>query len=179
MFAPGLATIQGAVTLPVRRRFRDPGPGKSRENKAPGLILPLAVKINGTAFESSAPDQESSWRRGIGPCVFPLRGLGIEGAETEPLDDRSLIRSLEKFQRNAAIQDLARPQPAGALTPGSIRERKEAVGAPLAFKKIKLLCLRVCGFDNSMAHIDLRIGLLRNRVQSHVIQGNLNLDSGL
>jgi hypothetical protein len=30
-----------------------------------------------------------------------------------------------------------------------------------------------------MAHIDLRIGLPRNRVQSHVIQGNLNLDSGM
>ena len=179
MFAPGLAAIQGAVTLPVRRRFADPGPGMSGENKAPGLILPLAVKINGTAFESSAPDQESSRRRGIGPGVFPLRTLGIEGAETEPLDDGSLIRPLEEFERNAAIQDLARPQPAGALTPGSIRERKEAVGAPLAFKKVKLLCLRVCGFDNYMAHIDLRIGLPRNCVQSHVIQGNLNLDSGL
>ena len=150
MFAPGFATIQRAVTLPVRGHFGDPGPGKSRENVAPGLILPLAVKIDGTVFESSAPDQESSRRRCVRPGMFPLRGLGIEGAEPEALDDRSLIRSLEEFQRNAAIQDLARRQRAGALAPGSIGQRKAAVGVPLAFEKIKLLCLRVRGFENYM-----------------------------
>jgi hypothetical protein len=91
----------------VGRPLRDPRPGEPRANLAPCLILPLAVQIDGAAFKSSAPDLEATRRRSVRPRVFPLGGLRIEGAETEALDHRSLIRSLEKFQGNAAIQDLA------------------------------------------------------------------------
>jgi hypothetical protein len=72
----------------------------------PSLIFPLAVKIDGVAFKSSAPDQEATRRGRVCPRMFPLGGLRIEGAETEALDHRSLIGSLEEFQEGAAIQDL-------------------------------------------------------------------------
>src|SRR5712692_715281 len=152
---PSFAAIYGAVTLPVGRSFSDPRPGETRENVVPSLILPLAVKIDGPAFKSSAPDQEATRRRSVRPRMFPLRGLRIEGAETEALDDRSLIGSLEEFQGNAAIQDLACLQRAGALAPGSIGQSKAADGGPLAFEKVELPCLRVRGFGNHSVHTDL------------------------
>ena len=169
MFAPGFAAIRGAVTLPMRSSVRDLGPGESGEDLATGIILPPAMKIDRPAFKSSAPDQESPRRRCICPGMFPLRGLRIEGAESEALDDRSLIRSLEEFQGNAAIQDPASRERARALAPGSIGQRKAAHGVPLAFEKIKLLCLRDRGFENYIAHTDLRVGLPRNRAQSLVM----------
>src|ERR1035438_880697 len=63
VFSPGFAAIHGAVTLPVGRPLGDSRPGEPRENVAPSLILPLAVKIDGAAFKSSTPDQEAP-RRG-------------------------------------------------------------------------------------------------------------------
>src|ERR1035437_7148051 len=95
------------MTLPVSRPLGDPGPGEPREKVFPSLIFPLAVKVDGVAFKSSAPDQEATRRGRVRPRMFPLGGLRIEGAETEALDDRSSIGSLEEFQGNAAIQDLA------------------------------------------------------------------------
>src|SRR5208282_3967989 len=115
-------------------------PGEPREDVVPSLIFPLAVKIDGVAFKSSAPDQEATRRGRVGPRMFPLRGLRIEGTETEALDHRSLIGTLEEFQGNAAIQDFACRQRAGALAPGPIEQRRAADGVPLAFEKIKLLC---------------------------------------
>src|SRR5260370_28455292 len=87
--------------------------------------------------------------------MFPLGGLRIKGAETEAVDHRSLIGSLEEFQGNAAIQDFACRQRAGALSPGSIEQRKAADQVPLAFEKIKLPCLRVRGFGNHIVHTNL------------------------
>src|SRR5260370_16884517 len=78
--------------------------------------------------------------------MFPLRGLRIESPETEAFDHRSLIRSLEKFQGNAAIQDLTCRQPAAALAPASIAQGKAADRIPLAFEKIKLPAIRVPAF---------------------------------
>src|SRR5438132_11705306 len=155
MFGPSFAAVHGAVTLPVSRPLGDPGPGEPRENLAPSLILPLAVKIDGAAFKSSAPDQEAARRRSVRPRMLPPGGLRIKGAETETLDDRSLIGSLEEFQGNATIQDLACLQRARALAPGSIGQREAADRVPLAFEKIKLLCFSVCGFTNYVAHARL------------------------
>src|ERR1700730_2650418 len=107
VFVPGFAAIYGAVTLPVRRPLGDPRPGQPRENVVPSPILPLAVKIDGGAFKSSPPDQEAARRRSVRPRMFPLGDFRIEGAKTESLDGRSLIGSLEEFQGNATIQDLA------------------------------------------------------------------------
>src|SRR6266849_5019634 len=155
VFVPGFAAVYGAVTLPMGRPLGDARPSEPRENVVPSLILPLAVKIDVAAFKSSAPDQEATRRRRVRPRVFPLRGLRIEGAETEALDGHSLIGSLEEFQGNAAIQDFACRQRTGSLAPGSIGQRKAAAGVPLAFEKIKLLCLRVRGFGNHITHADL------------------------
>src|SRR3984893_11166574 len=156
VFGPGLAAIHGAMTLPVGRALGDPRPGEPRENVVPSLIFPLAVKIDGVAFKSSAPDQEATRRGRVRPRMFPLRGLRIEGAKTEALDHRSLIGPFEEFQGNAAIQDLASFQRARTLAPGSIEQRKAAYGVPLAFEKIKLLRLRVRGFGNHIVHPNLR-----------------------
>src|SRR5438445_12754544 len=120
VFGPGFAAVHGAVTLPVGRPLCDPRPGEPRENVAPSLIFPLAVKIDGVAFKSSAPDQEAARRGRVRPRVFPLGGLRIEGAETETLDHRSVIGSLEEFQGNATIQNPACRQRAGPFAPGSI-----------------------------------------------------------
>src|SRR5713101_236184 len=155
VFGPGFAAIHRAVTLPVGRPLGDVRPSEPRENVVPSLIFPLAAKIDGLAFKSSAPDQETARRRRVRPRVFPLGGLRIEGAETEALDHRSSIGSLEEFQGNAAIQDLACLQRAGSLAPGSIAQRKAADGVPLAFEKIKLPCLRVRGFGNHIVHTHL------------------------
>src|SRR5260370_10315158 len=155
VFGPGFAAIHGAMTLPVGRARGDPRRGGPRENVVPSLIFPLAVKIDGVAFKSSAPDQEATRRGRVWPRMFPLGGLRIEGAETEALDHRSLIGSLEEFQGNAAIEDLACCQRARSLAPGPIDQRKAADGAPLAFEKIKLPCLRVRGFGNHIVHTHL------------------------
>src|SRR5215468_163076 len=97
VLGPGLAAIHGAVTLPVGRPFGDSRPGEPRENLAPILIFPLAVKIDGVAFKSSAPDQKATRRGRVPPRMFPLGGLRIEGAKTESLDHRSLIWSFKEF----------------------------------------------------------------------------------
>src|SRR5450755_2158275 len=120
VFEPGLSAIHGAVTLPVGRPLGDPRPGEPGVNAVPSLILPLAVKIDGSVFKSPVPNLKSARRRSVRPRMFPPRGLRIEGAETKTLDDRSLIRSLEQLQGDAAIQYLARCQPAWTLAPGSI-----------------------------------------------------------
>src|SRR4030095_8094581 len=151
VLGPGFAAIHGAVTFSVGRPFGDPRPGEPRENVAPILIFPLAVKIDGVAFKSSAPDQEATRRGRVRPRMFPLGGLRIEGAKTKSLDHRSLIWPLEEFQGNAAIQDFACHQRTGSLAPGSIAQRKSADGVPLAFEKIKLL-FRVRGFGNHLVH---------------------------
>src|SRR5260370_8719616 len=143
------------MTLPVGRALGDPRPAEARENVVPSLIVPLAVEIDGVAFKSSAPDQEAARRGRVCPRMFPLGGLRIEGAETEALDHRSLIGSLEEFQGNAAIEDLACCQRARSLAPGPIDQRKAADGAPLAFEKIKMPCLRVRGFGNHIVHTHL------------------------
>jgi hypothetical protein len=158
VLGPSFAAVYGTVTLPVRRLLRDPRPGQPREDVAPSLILPLAVKIDGAAVKSSAPDQEATWRRSVRPRVLPLGDFRIEDAETEALDDHSLIGSLEEFQENVAIQDLACRQRARAVAPGSIGQRKAADSVPLAFEKIKLLCRRVRAFGNYVAHTDLMPG---------------------
>lgn len=155
VFGPSLAAIHGAMALPVCRMFGDPRPGELRKNLLPSLIFPLAVKIDGVTFKSSAPDQEAAGRRSVRPRMFPLGGLRIEGAKTKALDDRSLIGAFEKFQGNAAIQDLVCRQGSGPLAPGSIGQREVADGVPLAFEKIKLLCLHVRWFKNHIAHTDL------------------------
>src|SRR5258708_31614260 len=113
------------------------------------------MKINGAVFKSTAPNLKAARRRSVRPGMFPLGGLRIKGAETEALDHRSLIGSLEEFQGNAAIQDFACRQRAGSLAPGSIAQRKAADGVPLAFEKIKLPCLRVRGFGNHIVHTNL------------------------
>jgi hypothetical protein len=77
--------------------------------------------------------------------MFPLGSFRIVCAETEALDDRSLIWSFEEFQRNAAIEDLGRFQRAGAFSPASIGQRKAADGVPLAFEKIQLLRVSAAG----------------------------------
>src|SRR5260370_31525467 len=140
------------------RALGDARPSEPRENVVPSLILPLAVKIDVAAFKSSAPDQEATRRRSVGPRMFPPRGLRIESAETEAFDHRSLIGSLEKFQGNAAIQDLTCRQPAAALAPASIAQGKAADRIPLAFEKIKLPGIRVLGFGKHIA-TDLGIGM--------------------
>jgi hypothetical protein len=155
VFGPSLACIHGAMALPVRRTFRDLRPCEPRKNSLSTRILPLAVKIDSVAFKSSTPDLEAGWRRSVRPRMFPLAGLRIEGTEAKALDDRSLIGSLEEFQENAAIQDLVCPQGTGALAPGSIGPMKIADGVPLAFEKIKLLCLRVRCLKNHIAHTGL------------------------
>src|SRR5882724_8498790 len=155
VFGPGFTAIHGTVTLPMGKPLGDLRPGEPRENVAPSLIHPLAVKIDGAAFKSSAPDQEATRRGRVCPRVLPLGGLRIEGAETEALDDRSLIGSLEKFQEKTAIQDFACLQRAGALAPVSIEQVKPADGVPLAFEKIKPRCLRVRGFGNHIVHTNL------------------------
>ena len=157
VFDPSFAAIHGAVTLPVGRPPGDPGPPESRENLVPSLVLPLAVKIYTAAFKSSAPDLEATGRRSVRPRMFPLGGLRIKGAEPEALDNRSLIRSLEEFQGNAAIQNLGRLQPSWTLAPGSIGQRKAADSVPFAFQKIKPLCLRVRGFGNHITQAGLQI----------------------
>src|SRR5258708_12270197 len=97
------------------------------------------MKINGAVFKSTAPNLKAARRRSVRPRMFPLGGLRIEGAETEALDDRSLIGSLEEFQGNAAIQNLACRQQARALAPGSIGQRKTPDVVPLPFQESKLL----------------------------------------
>ena len=59
-FGPGFSAIYGGVTLPVGGPLLDPGSCEPEENIAPSLILPLAVKVDGAAFKSSAPDQETT-----------------------------------------------------------------------------------------------------------------------
>src|ERR1700689_2770943 len=78
VFAPGFAAIDGSVTLPVRSPICDLGPGEPRENLAPSLVLPLAVKIDRATNKSSPPDQKATRRRGVGPRVLPIGGLRIE-----------------------------------------------------------------------------------------------------
>src|SRR5258708_39957991 len=96
-----------------------------------GLILPLAVKIDSVAFKSSAPDREAARRGGVRPRMFPLRGLRIEGAETEALDHGSQIGALEEFQKNAAIKDYDYRTRARSLAPRTIEQRTSADGTPL------------------------------------------------
>src|SRR5260370_35558158 len=178
VFGPGFAFIHGAMTLPVGRALGDPTPGEPRENVVPSLIYPLAVKIDGVAFKSSAPDQETARRGRVRPRMFPLGGLRIKGAETEAVDHRSLIGSLEEFQGNAAIQDFACRQRAGSLAPGSIAQRKAADGVPLAFEKIKLPCLRVRGFGNHIVHTNLPKCSRRSLVVSQSRHPRLGLAGG-
>ena len=140
VFAPGSAAVHRAMTLPMGSPIGNSGPGEPGENLVTSLIPPLAVKIDGIAFKSSAPDQEPTRRRGIRPGVFPLAGLRIKGAKAETFDHRSSVRSLEELQRNQAVQDLARRERSRPLS-GSISQRKPADGSPLAFEKIELLGL--------------------------------------
>ena len=179
MFVPGFAAIYGAVTLPVRRPLGDPRPGQPRENVVPSPILPLAVKIDGGAFKSSPPDQEAARRRSVRPRMFPLGDFRIEGAKTESLDGRSLIGSLEEFQGNATIQDLACRQRARSLAPRSTGQRKAADSGPLAFEKIKLSCVRVRGFGNHIARTDLETSLRLHRLLIPRHSSKLNPHSGL
>src|SRR5208282_2716385 len=155
VFAPGFAAIRGAMTFPVRSPICDVRPGEPREKLASSLVLPLAMKLDRATFKSSAPDQEATRRRCVRPRMLPLGCLRIEGAEAETFDDRSLVRPLKEFQRNAVVQHLRCRQRAGALIPGSIGQGKAADGVPLAFEKIKLLsvCDRCRGTHS--AHIDL------------------------
>src|SRR5208283_2960319 len=117
VFAPGFAAIRGAMTFPVRGPILDVRPGESRENLSTSFVYPLPVKIDRATFKSSAPDQKAARRRCVRPRMLPLGRLRIEGAEAEAFDDCSLVRSLEEFQRNAAVQHLRCRQRAGALAP--------------------------------------------------------------
>jgi hypothetical protein len=75
--------------------------------------------------------------------------------EAETLEDRSLARPLEEFRGNAAIQNLASGHRARTSAPGSIGQSKVAAGVPLARERIKLLCSRVRGCENHIAHAGL------------------------
>lgn len=57
--------------------FGDPRPGKPRKNTAARFIFPLTVKVDGGAFESSTPDQETTRCGCVRPGMFPLRGLRL------------------------------------------------------------------------------------------------------
>jgi len=88
-------------------------PGEPRENVAPSPHPPTGVKIDGAAFKSSAPDQEATGADVSAHRVLPLGGLRIEGAETEALDDLSLIGVPRKIQEKDSHPDLLAFQRAG------------------------------------------------------------------